>query len=190
MVQTYREFVVNQEVAHGVCVRLTTWPLAIMLLAIVLLFARMRADDVIFSLVAFLEDFVLTFHQGHNDVARTGLTVNGFAALLDAVMATVWKSEFLSRLTIVVRMRRAAFVRTLMFLTIHLGWTRMTASESCWTDIALLRRRVSTTVMDERHFVLTGQAGQLLPASSLHRMSAFRENVVHHCPAQEVVVFW
>ncbi len=69
MVQTYREFVVNQEVAHGMCVRLTTWPLAIVLLAIVLLFARMRADDVIFSLVAFLEDFVLTFHQGHYDVA-------------------------------------------------------------------------------------------------------------------------
>ncbi len=159
MVQTCRELILNQEVAHGMRVSLTARPLAIVLFAIVLLSARMRTDNVIFAQVTFLDDFVTTFRQLHTDVARTGLTFNGFAALLHAVVTTPRKSKFVRGLTIFVRMRWAAFVWARMFPTAHLVRTRMIANESCWIDVALLCRRVFAHFMDERHFGLACQFG-------------------------------
>ena len=114
-----RKGILDLFVAQRVRVHLTALSFAIVHLAVVLLSAHVAADDVILTLVTFLDDHVATFLQDDLDFLATLSTHDGFVTLLGAVVAANRKRELDRRLTVVVRVRRTTVLGARMFLTIH-----------------------------------------------------------------------
>lgn len=92
---------------------------AFVLLAVVLISAQVATDDVILTLMTFLDYLVATLLQNDPDILVAPSTKDRFVTLLGAFVTANWNGELDWYLTVAVRVRWTTFLGARMLLTIH-----------------------------------------------------------------------